>query len=383
MKNKKVDRKKLEKTARRLNGVLIAMDPRTGDIRAVVGGVAVSENGSMANRVWSMRRQPGSAVKGFLYAAALDEGVIDYDSEVVDEEIQIDGYSPRNWYKGYKGGMSLRSAVALSVNTVAVKTLDLLGVERFRDRLGTALEIDYLRAQERFSGSLSLALGSGELTPMELTRLYALILNGGVAVQPRLILKIENETGETIWENYGRADDGVIVLSEDACIRALHLLRGVFDPELEGTASWIGRLKLAKPESLPFDIAGKSGTVQVVRSVAKKFPGMRGVHDAWFVGLVPDEVTAVWVGHDEGAPFPGGGAGTAGAIWRDYALFALPGETAASFPELPPPEEEESPEEDALPEILPNVEVVPERGEPVGERKEPPEEVEAIVPVGN
>ncbi len=305
-----------EAQARRLNGTLVSMDPKTGELRALVGGYGVVETGS-SDRIWKMQRQPGSVIKGFLYASALDAGKINFEDEVVDEPVSFGGYSPRNSYGTFKGKMTLRQAVALSCNTVAVKTLHELGPSEFRDMIGRALELSYFDTRERFQSNLTLALGSGELTPLELARIYGLLLNQGTAVRPVMIRSVTDKSGTVLWE--ATPSSGSRVLSEESCAQAIDLLRGVLDPEDEGTAGWIGQQKLKNPKFLPFPIAGKSGTVQAVPEVLRKFPGLTGVHDAWFVGLIPGDVTVVWIGQDEGAPFPGGGSGSAGSIWADYA----------------------------------------------------------------
>ncbi|MCE9598061.1 MAG: transglycosylase domain-containing protein [Spirochaetia bacterium] len=314
--------------SRRLNGTLVAMDARTGELRALVGGYGVVETGS-SDRIWKMQRQPGSAIKGFLYATALDADKIDFEAEVIDQPINIGGYQPRNSYGTFKGRLTLRQAVALSCNTVAVQTLHELGASTFRDRIGTALEMSFFDTRERFPANLTLALGSGELTPLEMTRLYAILLNEGYTVRPTLIKSVTDKSGSVIWQT--DSNSGYRVLSERASAQALDLLRGVVDPEDEGTAGWIGQQRIKNPAFLPFPVAGKSGTVQTVPEVARKFPGLSGVHDAWFVGLVPGEVAVVWIGQDEGAPFPGGGSGTAGSIWADYAHTGIRS-AAGDFP---------------------------------------------------
>lgn len=308
--------------SRRLNGTLVAMDARTGELRALVGGYGVVETGS-SDRIWKMQRQPGSAIKGFLYATALDADKIDFEADVIDEPVNIGGYQPRNSYGTFKGRLTLRQAVALSCNTVAVRTLNDLGASTFRDRIGTALEMSFFDTRERFPANLTLALGSGEMTPLEMARLYGILLNEGYTVRPTLIKSVTDKSGSVIWQ--AESNSGYRVLSERATAQALDLLRGVVDPEDEGTAGWIGQQRLKNPAFLPFPVAGKSGTVQTVPEVARKFPGLSGVHDAWFVGLVPGEVAVVWIGQDEGAPFPGGGSGTAGSIWAEYANTGIRG----------------------------------------------------------
>lgn len=325
--------------ARNLNGVTISMAVPSGEITAMVGGFAVSEGWNQTSRIYKMQRQPGSALKGFLYAVAMDREILKPDSKVLDRRLNFDGYSPGNWYGHYKGEMPLRRAVALSVNTVAVSTLHELGVDYFRDRLTQALEMSYHEASERFQGGLSLALGTGELTPMELLRLYGMILNEGNLIRPRLITRIEDAQGTVQWEA-PVGQQAVSVLSPESAAAAIWLMEAVVDEVEDGTAGWIGKRRQRDEKFLPFPIAGKSGTVQTPAAIKRKYPGMPGSRDAWFVGLVPGEVTVVWVGHDNGVPFPGGGSSTAGAIWADFAGASFRG-LRGNFPEVPDVEEEE------------------------------------------
>ncbi|MBX7058991.1 MAG: transglycosylase domain-containing protein, partial [Leptospirales bacterium] len=308
MANQAVDAERLERIARRLNGALISLEAGTGDIRAVVGGYGVSE-GVMTQRVWSMLRQPGSSIKGFLYAVALDEGTLQVNSTVVDQHINIGGYEPRNWYRGYLGSIPLRRAVARSVNTVAVQTLHNLGVSTFRNAMISSLDMGYLEARDRFQPNLSLALGSGEVTPLELARLYALLVNGGRVIYPRLVLRVEGPEGEVLWQNE-QENVGDQTLSAAACAGAIKLMQYVFDEDEDGTVKYIGRRRQSDPTYLPFPIAGKTGTVQSTPETQRRFPHMPGVRDAWFVGLTPQNVAVVWLGQDEGAPFQGSGAQT-------------------------------------------------------------------------
>ncbi len=338
------DPARIERIARRFNGVFISMDAGTGELLSVVGGYGVAE-GAMTQRVWSMRRQPGSAIKGFLYAVALDQGALQVNSMVIDEPVNINGYRPRNWYGRYLGRIPLRRAVAMSVNTVAVRALQDVGVGEFRDRLIAALDLGYFDSDDRFPGNLSLALGAGEVTPLELAQLYAVIANGGRTIEPRLLTRIDTTEGETIWENLSRPDDGRLVLSEQACAETLKLMQYVFDEGEDGTVAYIGKRRAREPDYLPFPIAGKTGTVQSTVETRRKFPGMRGVRDAWFVGITPGVVSIVWLGQDEGAPFPGSGS-QAASVWAEFAQTSLRGRVSGDFPEveiIDPPEEGDAP----------------------------------------
>jgi membrane peptidoglycan carboxypeptidase len=270
-----------------------------------------------------MLRQPGSSIKGFLYALALDEEILTEDSSVIDEPISVGGYKPNNWYHGYRGEVTLKKAVALSINTIAVKTLQNIGPDKFKNKMSKAADISF----GRFDANLSLALGSGELTPMELARLYGILLNSGNKVYPRLIEKIISPDGAVLYEFPIKKSDEKIISSK-AAKDTIQLLKAVIEDE-EGTASWIGKRK--ENLNINFPVAAKTGTVQTDKSVMEKFSGMKGVHDVWFVALVPGEVDVVWLGHDRGAPFEGSGTGTAGGVWMYYAEQALKSKIKTKF----------------------------------------------------
>ena len=323
----------------RLNGVMMIVDPFLGETLAMVGGYRVSEGGSMTSRLYRMRRQPGSVIKGILYADALNYRVLYPEEEVVDEPIRIGRYEPANWYPGYLGTIPLRLAVAKSVNTVAVRTIQSLGVDRFRRDLALGLSLDYREARKRFPDSPTLALGSGELSVVEVASLYAMLLNGGWSVEPLILSRVEDGNGKILWKSPPPFSKSVRVLSQQSTGEALYLLRGVLDDE-EGTAHWIGRAVRKMEDQEDLDMAAKTGTVQSVPEVLKKFPGRTGAHDAWFAGLLPDEATVIWVGQDDGAPFQGSGGLTAGSIWFEYLRQILPGTSHGHFPEAYVPEEE-------------------------------------------
>ncbi|MCB1310026.1 MAG: transglycosylase domain-containing protein, partial [Leptospiraceae bacterium] len=328
----KVDADTLARLARRINGVIVSLDAYTGDIRAVVGGVRVTE-GNMTHRVWRMRRQPGSTIKGFLYAVAMYEDVVDINSIVDDTRPNYNGYSPRNWDGVYLGPIPLRKALAHSINSVAVHTLYEVGIRTFRRKIIEALPqdasaTDELDWENRLPTNLSLALGSAELTPLELARLYAVLGNQGRFVYPRLITRIEDASGDLLC--CAKEDTGDTILSDEAANKAVALMTYVFDDNEGGTAAFIGNRRKRDAGYLPFDVAGKTGTVQMVSSVRRKFHNLYGYHDAWFVGMVPGEVTVVWLGHDEGAPISGGGT-RAATVWAAYAQSALRGKVDGEF----------------------------------------------------
>jgi len=292
----------------RMTGAFVALDPLTGNIEALVGGYRYSSVYQI-NRAEESKRQPGSTIKALVYALAFERKLINPSSKVKDEKLDISGYSPKNWYKGYRGEMTARQALAQSVNTVSVSLLHQMGVNLFRSKLTQILSLTEEIAKERFPDNLSLALGSGELTPMELAIVYSTIANGGRKIRPKKILSIQDETGNEIFS------DKEIILGEEiidpvACAMAVNTLESVLSEEGTMNIKW-------KQGEKPL-YAGKTGTVQSPKSASKKWSGALGVRDTWFAGILPRHVNVVWIGHDQAVPFPGTGAGTTGSVWVQY-----------------------------------------------------------------
>ena len=308
-----------------LNGVFIAVDPVSWDIQVMVSGFSYSEKGYL-NRATQMLRQPGSAIKGLLYALAIENQLVN-GSVLVDEPININGYKPRNWYKGYKGSVSIEEAVAMSVNTIPVKLLSKIGVSAFKNKIVMSSGITASDRKNNLPHNLTLALGSGELSPLELASIYTAILNLGVRKRTRLIRRIETLSGEVLYEDFN--DEEKRVLSEDACIQVIELLRSVVEHE-KGTSYWISAQM--KKNGLSFPIAAKTGTVQGYHKNLKKYGQKRGVNDVWYVAVVPGEVDLVWFGHDRGFPFQGSGGYTGGGVWLEYASKTLKKSAPEEFP---------------------------------------------------
>jgi len=291
-----------------MSGSLISMDPETGDIEALVGGYKIS-NMYRFNRAEDARRQPGSTIKALVYALAFEKRIVNPSSKIKDEKLDFAGYSPKNWYKGYRGEVTVRTALAQSINTVSVKLLDQIGINYFLSKLGQILNLTDEEIANRFQRNLSLALGSGELSPMELSIIYATIANGGRRVLPRKIIKITDIDGNEFYQtNPNEAAEQI--LDPVACAMAINTLESVLTEE--------GTMNIKRVNGEPNLFAGKTGTVQTPKVKKSRWYGLKGVRDAWFAGLAPRNVTVVWVGHDEGAPFPGSGSGVSGGIWLRY-----------------------------------------------------------------
>ncbi len=293
-----------------MNGSLVSINPFNGYVEAYVGAVRLNSIYRL-NRAEDARRQPGSAIKGLIYALALEKKIINPSSIVVDEKIDINGYSPKNWYSGYKGKMTAREALGLSVNTVTVKLLKEIGVSVFLERLASILQTTPNDLKERFDNNLSLALGTGELTPFELALVYATIASGGKQIFPKKILRIVDlKTEEIIFQDELQGESVDVLIDPIACAMAMNMMEAVLSEQ--------GTMQIKQKAGEGFPMAGKTGTTQIPASVRKKWGNRSGVRDVWFAGITPNLATSIWIGNDAGAPFPGSGAGNAGMVWKRY-----------------------------------------------------------------
>ena len=289
-----------------LQGALVAIDPRNGYVRAMIGGR--DWNQSNFNRASQALRQPGSAFKPFVYAAAIDNGFRPTDI-VVDEPVSFPGgangkpYQPQNYDHKYRGSVTLRYALQQSINIPAIKLLR---------KVGTSLVATYARRlgiKSPLGQNLSLALGSSEVTLLELTSAYGVFANRGIRNEPMTILKVEDRSGNVLEKNSPRPTE---VLSEESAGVMTSMLQSVVD---HGTG--------APSRAMGFTIpaAGKTGT-------------MDDYMDAWFVGYVPSLVAGVWVGYDQKRKIGPGMTGARAALpaWTDFMLSATRGRPVEDFP---------------------------------------------------
>jgi 1A family penicillin-binding protein len=287
---------------RATNAALVAMDPQTAEIKAMLGSVDffdVDIDGQV-NVVTSLR-QPGSAIKPITYIATFEKGWTP-STLMMDVPIEYpDGYTPENYDQKFHGPVSLRAALANSYNVPAVKAMEFVGLPAMLDvarRMG-------IRSLNRTDYGLSLALGSGEVTLLEMTAAYGVMANGGVYREPVAILRIEDPLGRVVYQYQPPA--GANVISPQHAYLINHILA---DNEARrpmfGVDGW---LKLSRPA------AAKTGTTNDYR-------------DAWTVGYTPDLVTGVWVGNADNRPMEElPGVRGAGPIWHNFmeqALAAVP-----------------------------------------------------------
>jgi penicillin-binding protein 1A len=272
-----------------IEGALLAVDNRTGQIRAMVGGFSFAR--SKFNRATQARRQVGSLFKPIVYTAAIDRGFTPV-SVFVDEPVAFPAgpnqplYSPLNYDRKYEGPVTLRRALEQSRNVPAVKAMQEIGprqVVQYGRRFGLDDAPPYL----------SLALGSSEATLMQMTSAYSAFANRGVRMAPYGIVSITDREGNLLEENRPEPHEAV---RADTAFVMTNLLRGVVQ---RGTAQ--------AAASLDWPLAGKTGT-------------MDEYTDAWFIGFDPNITVGVWIGYDEKKSLGPGETGAAAAlpIWIDF-----------------------------------------------------------------
>ncbi|XDD48619.1 transglycosylase domain-containing protein (plasmid) [Leptospira sp. WS39.C2] len=322
-----------------INGVIFSIHPFTGEVLAVSGGTKNGDYYRNMVRSLYMRRQVGSTLKGFLYCVALEEGILEPNTILKDEPINISGYKPKNWYGKYLGDITIEQALQQSVNTVAVTVLKDLGISNYIDYLSNGLNLSY-SDKSRFSKDLTLALGSADFSPLEVAILYSEIVNGGEIIEETIIRKII-ANDEVIFESNQSSSSHKRLFNSKNTSTILHFLKSVF--ATGGTAAWIGKKQKQNSNYLSFDIAGKSGTVENDNA---NYKNIKGARDIWFVGITPEEITVVWFGHEKGVPIPGSGSSMAASTWAQYAHSAIhPNEKNRKFnlDFVPQPENPENP----------------------------------------
>ena len=272
---------------------LVAIDPRTHFVKAMVGGV--DYQASQFNRAVQAQRQPGSAFKPFVYYAAFASGRYTPDTVIQDSPVTYpDGYeyySPKNYDGSFMGSIPIRKALELSRNVPAITIGQSIGIDR-------VIEIARLLGIESpMDPVISLPLGAVDLTPMEMAGAYATFASNGWHSDPTFIVQVTDSNGNILLDNTPKPQ---LILDPWATAALTDVLQGVI-ARGTGTRAQIGR-----------PAAGKTGTTDSQR-------------DVWFVGYVPQMATAVWVGNDNYAPMGSGATGgtLVAPVWRDFMQEAL------------------------------------------------------------
>src|SRR5581483_1806108 len=295
-----------------LQACLIAVQPQTGAIRAMIGGR--DYQASQFNRVTQAHRQLGSVFKPIVFLTALSrerekqEGKFLPSSRLSDTPFtwsyQGEAWSPGNYNNRYLGPVSLRRALELSLNAATARLAQEIGLDAIRQ---TAENVGFVSPLPQYP---SMVLGSGEVTPFEVAVAFSALANQGIRVKPRPITMVSNQRGETLAQHGIEMEQ--VVSPEDAYM-VTHLLEGVLD---RGTG------RAARERGFTHPAAGKTGTTN-------------DYGDAWFVGYTPDLVTVVWVGFDQRQSLGLSGAQAALPIWTSFMKQVVAGQPRATF--IPPP----------------------------------------------
>ncbi|MGL5921540.1 transglycosylase domain-containing protein [Chroococcidiopsis sp.] len=277
---------------------LVAIDPRNGEVRAMVGGTDFGKH--QFNRATQAQRQPGSTFKGFVYTAAIASGLSPY-KQYLDSPFKVDGYEPKNFSERFRGNMSMRDALAASINVVAVKVLMDVGFDP-TIKLAQSMGI-----KSPLIPAYSLALGSAEVNLLELSSAYGSLATGGMHTEAHGIRRIRDRSGNIIYDAQFKSQR---VLDPDSAAIATWMLRNVITAGTGGAAALVDR-----------SVAGKTGTSDKAR-------------DLWFVGYIPQLVTGVWLGNDNNQP-TAGSSSTAAYAWNRFMVQAVEGMAVEKFAALP------------------------------------------------
>ncbi|WP_427023198.1 penicillin-binding protein 1A [Aureimonas ureilytica] len=307
----------------KVQGALVAMDPHTGRVLAMVGGFSYAQ--SEFNRATQAYRQPGSSFKPIVYAAALDNGYTPA-SVILDAPISIpDGrggfWEPKNYGGEFAGPSTLRTGIEKSRNLMTVRLAEDMGmklVAEYAERFGI---------YDKMMPYLPMALGSGETTVMRMVSAYSVMANGGRSIEPSLIDRVQNRYGQTVYKHDNRQCDG--------CNEA-----GWADqpePELVDDRQQVLDPMTAYQITSMMEGVVQRGTAAVVKQLGVPAAGKTGTtndeKDAWFVGFTPDLVTGVYLGYDNPQPLGHGGTGGgfAAPVFVDFMKDAIKGKPVADF----------------------------------------------------
>ena len=276
---------------------LIAIDPRSGEIRALVGSIDYNNEDWGAVNMATTARQPGSTFKSLYYAASLADGVITPATIIKDEAINIGGYQPQNATRQYYGNVTVRQALARSLNIPAVKVMQQYGIE---NSINAAKKLGITTLDDDADYGLSLAIGSAEVPLQEMTNAYAAFANGGNLRDNTTVKEIQNKFSRKIYEHSSKSEQAISP-------QGAYLISDILSDQNARAAMFGSSLSVAGK-----NVAVKTGTTDDNR-------------DAWAIGYTPNIAVGVWVGNNNNETMVSGGADMAGPIWREAMLSAIGG----------------------------------------------------------
>lgn len=297
--------KKLSDNLEKTQGAFISVDPRDGSILAMVGGYEYSAKNQF-NRALLAHRQTGSVLKPLVYYLGIKSKAITPATLLEDSKLVVGKTNFRNYDSSYLGPITARDALRKSRNTVAVRLLQSIGIDEFRQLLAELLDMPFGDLKKIVPRELGIALGTASFTPAQVASMYMPMVNEGKSVPLQYLLRVEDKMGRILWQE-SEANSSLnarSVLDPVASYITLTMLQGVF--EQGGTAPWVNRLR-EQTGYLAYDIAGKTGTTSDYR-------------DAWFLGMTSDEVSVIWIGNDTNISLGHGRTGGAvcSPVWIDY-----------------------------------------------------------------
>ncbi|MBN2754195.1 MAG: PBP1A family penicillin-binding protein [Candidatus Goldbacteria bacterium] len=300
----KIESKTGKPLSQPLQGALIAMEPSTGNIKAMIGGLDYNEN--EFNRAVQAKRQTGSAFKPIVYTSAIDNGFrvsdVLMDSPIVYKNANGTDWRPENYSGRFSGPVILLNGLAFSMNVVTVKLLDKIGIrtaQKYAHKMGISSSL---------ADDLTLGLGSSSISLLEMTTAFATLANGGMKPEPLSVLSVKDNSGKELESHISKLTEA---LPETTAYIVTFMMENVID---RGTGASIRRLGFTGPA------AGKTGTTNEFT-------------DTWFIGFTPRMVLAIWIGCDTkenlGKQMTGGYA--CAPLWAEIMLKAY-GSSDAEFP---------------------------------------------------
>ncbi|MDR6431115.1 penicillin-binding protein 1A [Brucella pseudogrignonensis] len=308
----------------KLQGAMVAMDPHTGRVLAMVGGFSYGQ--SEFNRATQAYRQPGSSFKPFVYAAALDNGYTPA-SVVLDGPLEVNQggslgvWAPKNYSGKFSGPSTLRYGIEQSRNVMTVRLAQDMGmktVAEYAERFGV---------YDKMLPVLSMSLGAGETTVLRMVTAYSVMANGGQSITPSMIDRVQDRYGKTVFKHDGRQCEGCNTQQWS----------NQEEPTLIDNRDQVLDPMTAYQITSMMEGVVQRGTAQILKSLDRPLAGKTGTtndeKDAWFVGFTPDLVVGVFMGYDTPTPLGRGGTGggLAAPVFKDFMTQALAGTPKVDF----------------------------------------------------